>query len=119
MKKFSTSALIILLGLLVAAPVFAQLQGVQGLPNNSGLIDWSRGGGVAGAVGWAIQLILFFTGSIAVLFIIIGGFQYITSGANADLAKRGKSTMVNAIIGLIIVLLSYTVASVIMTTLAS
>lgn len=64
-----------------------------------------------------IQIILSLVGLFAVLFIIIGGFQYILSGANEDLAKRGKTTVQNAIIGLIIVILSYVIVTVVVNTL--
>ncbi len=56
-------------------------------------------------------------GLIAVVFIIIGGYQYIFSGANEDLAEKGKKTLTNAIIGLVIVILSYVIVRVIATTL--
>jgi len=62
---------------------------------------------------WLLPIV----GIIAVLFIIVGGFQYILSGANNELAKRGKETLKNAVIGLIIVLLSYVVVTVIVNTL--
>lgn len=60
-----------------------------------------------------IKTILLITGGIAVLFIIIGGFQYVTSGANPEGVKKGKATIVNAIIGLILILLSYVIVVVI------
>ena len=60
-----------------------------------------------------IKTILLITGGIAILFIIIGGFQYITSGANPEGVKKGKATVVNAIIGLILILLSYVIVVVI------
>jgi uncharacterized membrane protein YwzB len=47
---------------------------------------------------------------VDVLFLIIGGFFYIISGGNEERAQKGKSTVVNAIIGLIIIMLSYVIA---------
>jgi TRAP-type C4-dicarboxylate transport system permease small subunit len=46
-------------------------------------------------------------GIIAVAYLIIGGYQYITSQGNPDVAAQAKSTIVNSIIGLIIVLTAY------------
>ena len=60
-----------------------------------------------------IDVLLLFAGIIAVLFIIIGGFQYIFSGANEELAETGKKTLRNAIIGLVIIILSYVIVNVI------
>ncbi len=65
-----------------------------------------------------IHLLLFISGSLAVLFIIIGGFFYITSNGNQERAERGRKTVTNAIIGLIIVMLSYTIVSVIQNTVS-
>lgn len=110
MQKNLKIASLVVFSLAVAFPVFA-----QGLaqPSNYGLPDASNGGGVAGLINTIVLFILAIAGSIAVLFIIIGGFQYILSGANEALAKRGRTTLVNAIIGLIIIILSYTVITVV------
>ncbi len=66
-----------------------------------------------------IQILLGFAGIVAVLFLIIGGFQYVTSGANEELAETGKKTISNAIIGLVIILLSYVIVRVVITELIS
>jgi len=42
-------------------------------------------------------------GTIAVLFIVIGGVMYMTSGANKAVTDRARKTIVFAIIGLVIV----------------
>jgi hypothetical protein len=60
-----------------------------------------------------ISIFLSLTGLIAVLFIMIGGYQYLTSGANEELAKTGKKTLTNAIIGLGIVILSYVIVTIV------
>jgi amino acid transporter len=64
-----------------------------------------------------INLLLSFAFAIAILFLIIGGYQFMTSGANPSLAEQGKKTLTNAIIGIVIIVLSYTVISVIYKTL--
>ena len=46
-------------------------------------------------------------GLIAFIYLIIGGYQYITSSGNPDAAEAAKGTIVNSIIGLIIVLTSF------------
>lgn len=52
-------------------------------------------------------------GAIAVLFVIIGGFWYITSAGNEEQAEKGQKTVTNAIIGVIVVVLSYVIITVI------
>ncbi|MBI2355933.1 MAG: hypothetical protein HYV13_01850 [Candidatus Doudnabacteria bacterium] len=60
-----------------------------------------------------INILLTFAGLLAVLFVIIGGFQYIFSGANEEWAENGKKTLRNAIIGLVVIILSYVIVNVI------
>ncbi len=43
-------------------------------------------------------------GGIAVIFIIVGGIRYATSGGNEEKIKNAKNTILYAVIGLIIVL---------------
>ncbi|MFH1286364.1 MAG: pilin [Candidatus Magasanikbacteria bacterium] len=46
-------------------------------------------------------------GIFAVLFLVIGGFQWMTSGGSTDKIGSAKDRMKNAVIGLIILLLSF------------
>lgn len=46
-------------------------------------------------------------GVVAIIYLIIGGYHYITSSGNPDASEAAKSTIVNSIIGLIIILTSY------------
>jgi TRAP-type C4-dicarboxylate transport system permease small subunit len=64
-----------------------------------------------------LDLIVSFSGIIALLFIIIGGYQYMTSAANPKLAESGKKTLTNAIIGLAIIVLSYVIIRIVIKTL--
>ncbi len=57
------------------------------------------------------------SGLIAIAFIIYGGFQYITSRGNDEQAESGKKTLTNAIIGLVIVILSYLIVVVVVNAL--
>jgi hypothetical protein len=77
------------------------------------------GGGIAGSrtvtelIISIINIMLFFAGMVAVVFIIIGGYWYITSAGNEEQAEKGKGTMVNAIIGIVVIILSWTLISVV------
>ncbi len=62
-----------------------------------------------------INGLLAIAGTIAVLFLIIGGFQYITSTGNPDAIERAKNTILYAIIGLLACILSYAVINFIVT----
>lgn len=60
-----------------------------------------------------INWILGITFGIAVLFLIIGGFWYITSAGNPEGATKGKQTVINAVIGIVIIVLSYVIVNVV------
>jgi hypothetical protein len=108
----------------VTVPVLTLADNVQsGLNSISGVFP--RSGPLAGAqtpqqlIVAVIQLMLIFAGIVAVLFVIIGGYFYVTSGGNAEQAEKGRNTMVNAIIGIIVVILSYVIINVIVNLVGS
>ncbi len=85
------------------------------LPNS----PFSGSGGVAGAttlgdlVVKVISILLFIAGIVAVIMSIIGGYYIMTAAGNPTQAANGRKTLVNAIIGLVIVVMSYVVIQVI------
>lgn len=100
----------------LAAPLIAKAQDETraGLE----LVGWLFPGtrfdsGFEGLIVFIIQILLYLAGAIAVLFVIIGGFQYIMSAGNAETAAKGKKTVINAIIGIVLIILSYLIISVI------
>ncbi|GEM_PF-2636396 len=58
-------------------------------------------------------------GSIAVLFIIVGGFWYLTSAGNEEQAEKGRKTAVNAILGLVLIVMSFAIIKIIVSLLTS
>ena len=48
------------------------------------------------------EIILRLGGIIAVIFVIVGGFQFITSQGEPDRIKNARGTIINALIGLVI-----------------
>lgn len=60
-----------------------------------------------------INILLAIAGLVAVIFLIIGGFRYITAGGNEETAESGKRTILNAIIGIVIIILSFVIVRVI------
>lgn len=53
-------------------------------------------------ITWA----LYIGGGVAVIYIIYGGFTYITSAGDTEKAEQGKHTLTYAIIGVILIALS-------------
>ena len=80
---------------------------------------FQSGGGIASAekadvvVLQVINTLLLVSGSLAILFVIIGGFKYIGSRGIPELAKKGKSTIVYALVGLAVVVMSYVIVLII------
>ena len=46
---------------------------------------------------------------VAVLFLVFYGFQYITAGGDPEKAKKARAGIINAIIGIIVVSLAFTI----------
>jgi len=128
--KFSTKTKILLLSLiatwtLVAPPVFAQTaSGCNGffdkfkITFNSG----STSNAVVGlpqlctpqtAIANVIALLLQFAALIAVVFLMIGGFWYLTAAGNEEQSEKGRKALTSAIIGLIVIIMAYAVVRVI------
>jgi len=57
----------------------------------------------------ALNITYIIIGIIAVVAIILAGFTLITSAGNAEAIKKGKNTILYAIIGLIFIALAYTI----------
>jgi len=57
----------------------------------------------------ALTFVFMVIGGLAVIFIIIGGFQYVVSGGDPTGTGRAKETILYAVIGLVISILSLTI----------
>lgn len=57
------------------------------------------------------NVLLAFAGALSVIFIIIGGIMYATSAGNDSQVQKAKSTITNAVVGLVISLLAFAIVS--------
>ncbi len=64
-----------------------------------------------------INAAIIIAGSVAVLFLIVGGFWYLTSAGNEEQAEKGKKTAVNAILGLVVIIMSFAIIKIIVSLL--
>ena len=55
-----------------------------------------------------LTFILTFTWIIAVVFAVYGGFKIMTAAWDEDKVKKGKTTLINSLIGIFVVLIAYT-----------
>jgi len=58
-----------------------------------------------------IRVVLGFLGLIAVVIILIGGFMWMTAGGNEDKVTKGRKYIINGVIGLVIVLGAFSIAT--------
>lgn len=56
-------------------------------------------------LGWVLVL----AAMIAVIYLVYGGILYITAGGDAEKATKGRTALINAIIGIIIIVLAFTI----------
>ncbi|MDR2524316.1 MAG: pilin [Candidatus Nomurabacteria bacterium] len=66
-------------------------------------------------IGW----VLIAVGIICVVFIIIGGIKYATSGGDSEKVKSAKNTLLYAIIGLAVALLAYLIVNLVTSTMST
>ena len=68
---------------------------------------------VAQAIRSIINLALSLIAMVAVIVIIIAGFRMVTGGGNADQIKKAKSSLVWAILGLVLALMSFSIVAIV------
>lgn len=62
-----------------------------------------------------IRRVLTFLGLITVIMIIWGGYLWLTAGGNADQVKKAKSYLINASIGVAIVIMAFIITRAVIT----
>ncbi len=65
--------------------------------------------GSTGVFQTITNVLLFVLGAISVIMIIIGGLRYVVSGGNSANVTAAKNTILYAIVGVIIAILSYAI----------
>ena len=61
-----------------------------------------------------IDIILIVAGALAVIYLIYSGILYITAAGNPDSAKKGQQGIINAVIGIVIIVAAYFIIGVAM-----
>lgn len=117
MKRL-TSALAFAMTVLLPQAVFAASGGTglgsstlplpEALPSQTSFLD---------LLTFIINFFLGLVGTVAILMLIYGGFLYLTS-AGGDNIKKAKNTIIYAIIGIVVILLSYAIVNTITGSLA-
>jgi len=109
-----------------ALPMIAHAQGTNPFQTAGDLVQTT--GGAAGIstttdlptlVGSIINIVLGFLGIVLLIYLIWGGFKWMTSGGSEDGVNEAKTMIRNAIIGLIIIVASYAISSFVLTQLVT
>ncbi len=105
-KKSIASATVVAL---TASATFA-----QGIPINSSA---SQNGipnqfdSVSGIISLAFKVVISAAGAIFILMFLFGGIQYLTSAGNEEGSTKARKLLVDAVVGLVIVLASFAVGT--------
>lgn len=75
--------------------------------------------GDSGVFRQITNTILYIVGIIAVIMLIVGGIKYVVSGGDAKKVTDAKNTVLYAIIGLVITLLSFAIVNFVISALPS
>lgn len=104
----------------VAAAVVGGVQKVmaQGeaiLPTNPTGLPVDKFGSVRQALDTIFNLVFAIAGAIFVILLIVGGIQYLTAAGNEENTTKARRLLVDAIVGLIIVLAAFAIGKFILT----
>jgi len=97
-------------GVVLASGLTTELQTSHGQFGGSEGLD-APSGTLTSMVGKIIKGILSLLGIVAVLLILYAGYLWMTAGGNEEDVKKAKAWIVNAIIGIIIIVLAYAITS--------
>lgn len=88
-------------------------QGLNGIrdifPRGSASGNWNVQDIAKLVINWALYIATI----AAVIMIIVGGYNYIFSNGNETTAGKGRQTLINALIGLAIIILSYVIVQIV------
>ncbi len=111
---------IVLLGVFLT-PVIAnaQMQELNDVAEQSGLKGEGSETDLMTIIANLINVVLGLVGVILLILFIYAGFLWMTAGGDSDQVKKAKSIFKNAIIGLLIVVLSYAISSFVINRMSS
>lgn len=73
--------------------------------------------GKDGVLVMAINFLLYFVGAITIIMLIYGGIRYVISGGDKDKVSSAKNTIIYALLGLALAILSWTLVNFVFTNL--
>lgn len=62
-----------------------------------------------------IKIVVGFMGAVAAIFVVVGGFQFMTSAGDAGKVAKAKQTILYSLIGLIVCVLAFAIVNFVIT----
>lgn len=69
------------------------------------------GNNLIGVLGNLVDIALLWAGIIAFFYVLFGGFLYLTAGGDAGATDKARKTITNAIIGIVLITVSYVIVN--------
>jgi len=108
MKKILLSLTVLVLGLLSVLLPVADVSAIAACNGNDSYICKTAPSDLTGGVlKNAISVLLYVAGTIAVIMIIIGAIRYITSDGDSSKASQARLTIIYAVVGLVVAIMSF------------
>ncbi len=106
LQKAKSTIVYALIGLIAVALSFAISNFFVDVVNNAG-----NENDLSDAIGNIIKSFIAIGGVVALGFIVFGGFQYMTSTGDATKIQKAKTTILYAVIGLVVAALAFTIVN--------
>ena len=107
-------AILFFIILLLIIPFFVSALGIDDAFGGLAITGSAAGAGntdISVFVGNIIRALLGLLGILILIFILYGGFLWLTSGGNEQMVKKAKDILTSAFLGLIIVLAAYAITT--------
>ncbi len=116
LKSIVVSVFLVATVIVIAQPVYAEISSGAIGGSGGGITNPLEQGGittVSGLLGKVINWMLGLVGFIALIALITGGARMIMDFGNEEQVKKGKTTILWAVIGLLVVILSYAIINIV------
>ena len=104
---WSIGGLILVIGSYAIVRLLAETLGFTRLGDLDSHKPASLPAGAPGILDSIANTLFIFAGAVAIVFIVLGGYRYVTSQGNRDLTEKAQKTLMYAVIGLIIVFAAF------------
>jgi hypothetical protein len=81
----------------------------RGVPTNLAPVNVPGNLSISYILVTIILWILGFSAAVAILFLILGGLQFVTSAGNSDRVTKAKQTILYAVLGIVVIVLAYVI----------